>query len=79
MKLPERMAEGNGTKQWIHCSTKFLVKMKNVFYFYLKIKGTFGPTQYLINKDLWHSTRNSAQYSLMTSMGTESEKEQRYV
>ena len=25
---------------------KFLVKMKNVFYFHLKTKVTFGPTQY---------------------------------
>ena len=61
-----KMAEGNGTKEWIHCSTKLLVKLKNVFNFYLKIKWTFGPTQYLINKDLWHCTRNSDQYSLKT-------------
>ena len=31
MKLPEKMAEGSGTKGWIRCSIKFLVKMKNVF------------------------------------------------
>ena len=40
------MAEGSGTKGWIHCSIKFLVKMKNVFYFYLKAEDTFWPTQY---------------------------------
>ena len=43
------MAEGSGTKGLIHCSEKFLVKMKKKCVFYLKAeKNTFWPTQYLI-------------------------------
>lgn len=34
----EKMTEGSGKKWWICCSIKFLVNMKNVFYFYLKAK-----------------------------------------
>ena len=41
-----KMAEGSGTKQWIRCSIKFLVKMENVPFFNLKTEGTFWPTQY---------------------------------
>ena len=37
-----KMAEGSGTKQWLCCSIKLLVKMKNVFYFYLKSKELSG-------------------------------------
>ena len=33
----------------------------------------------IINKDLVHSTENSAQYSVITYMGKESEKEWTYV
>ena len=44
-----KMAEDSGTKRWIHCSIELLVKTKNVsFIFYLKTKGTFWPTQYLV-------------------------------
>ena len=39
-----KMAEGRGTKQWICCSIKFLVKVKNVSYLYLKTEGNFWPT-----------------------------------
>ena len=47
------MAEGSGTKWWIHFSTKFLVKMKKyVFSFYLKTEGTFGqPNIYIYNRN----------------------------
>ena len=46
-ELAWKMAEGSGTKGWICCSIKFLVKMKNVsFIFTYKTKGTFWPTQY---------------------------------
>ena len=41
----------NETKEWTCCSIKFLVKMKNVFYFCLKTEGTFWPTQYF--KYIW--------------------------
>ena len=40
-----KMAGCSGVKWWIHCSIKFLVKMKNVFYFYLKTEGLFWLTQ----------------------------------
>ena len=33
-KLPEKMAEGSGTKQWIHCSIKFLVKMNDMLFIF---------------------------------------------
>ena len=46
MELWRKMAEGSGTKWWICSSITFLVKMKNVFYFYLKTEGTFWLTQY---------------------------------
>ena len=40
-----KMAEDGGTKWWICCSIKVLVKMeKYVFYFYFKTKGTLWPT-----------------------------------
>ena len=32
MKLPEKMAEGSGTKQWRHCSVKFLVKNMSLIF-----------------------------------------------
>ena len=41
-----KMAEGSGTKWWINSLLMFLVKMKNMFYFYFKNEGTFWPTQY---------------------------------
>ena len=42
------MADDSGTKQWIHSSTKFLVKMKNVFHFYLKkLRNVFVNPIYL--------------------------------
>ena len=45
-----KMAEGSGTKQWIHCSIKFLVKMKNVSYFYFKTERIFGqPNMWPLN------------------------------
>ena len=34
------------TKQWVCCSINLLVKIKCVFYFYLKTEGTFWPTEY---------------------------------
>ena len=34
MKLPEKMAEDSGTKQWICCSVKFLVKRKNLSFIF---------------------------------------------
>ena len=39
------MAEGPGTKGWIHCSEKFLVKMekkKSVFYLKTEKNPLFG-------------------------------------
>ena len=32
MKLPEKMGEGSGTKQWRHCSVKFLVKNMSLIF-----------------------------------------------
>ena len=38
-----QMAEGSRTKWWIHCSIKFLMKMKNMcFIFTLKTNEIFG-------------------------------------
>ena len=34
MMLPEKMAEGSGTKWRIHCSLKFLVKIRNVSFIF---------------------------------------------
>ena len=35
--------------------------------------------KYIGNKDLWYSTGNSTQYSLVTDMGKESDKEWIYI
>ena len=36
------------TKQWVCCSINLLVKIKCVFYFYLKTEGIFGqPSSYI--------------------------------
>ena len=42
-------------------------------------KPTLAYVTQITNKDLLHSTENSIQYSVMTYMGKESEKEQIYV
>ena len=40
------MAEGSGTKWWIHCSIKFLVeKKKKMCLFTLKLKEVFGQSK----------------------------------
>ena len=69
-----KMAERNGTKGWICCSIKFLVKMKNVvFCFYLKTKGIFLPTQYIAGICMFSlhengSMLNTLQYALHFSL-----------
>jgi len=44
-RLKRRSSSSSGTKQWICCSIKFLVKMKNIsFIFTLKMKELFGQS-----------------------------------
>ena len=49
-----KMAEGRGTKQWIHCSAKFLVKKKSMsFILTLKLKELFGQRNTSFSSNGW--------------------------
>ena len=61
-----KMAEGSGTKQWLRCSIKLLVKMKNVFYFYLKSKELSGQPN--INEEQTLEKLKRINYILMCDL-----------
>ena len=63
------MAEGSGTKWWIHCSIKLLVKMKKICILFLLKNWTNFLAQLILGHDSWREGKRKLLKSNLHTAG----------